>query len=81
MNDSPVPSPSESEPPDDDMQSNSAADNLNVEIDDGEDYSIVEPKVETELEADYSGDEEEDWSDSEYQSRIDASHGIKRIRY
>jgi len=81
MNDSPVPSPSESEPPDDDMQSNSAADNLNVEIDDGEDYSIVEPKVETELEADYSGDEEEDWSDSEYQSRIDASHGIKRISY
>lgn len=75
INDSPVPSPSESEPPDDDMHSNSAADNLNVEIDDGEEYSVVEPKVETELEADYSGDEEEDWSDSEYQSRIDASQG------
>ena len=76
-NDSPAPSPSESDPPDDDMLSNSAADNLNVEIDDGdEDYSIVEPKVETELEADYSGDEEEDWSDSEYPSRNDASQGI-----
>lgn len=74
--DSPVPSPSDSRP-DDDMQSNSAADNLNVEIDDGEEFSIVEPKVETELEHDYSGasGDEEDWSDSEYPSRTDASQG------
>ncbi|XP_057381304.1 protein tramtrack, alpha isoform-like isoform X1 [Daphnia carinata] len=75
-NESPVPSPTDSRP-DDDMHSNSAADNLNIEIDDGEEYSIVEPKIETELEADYSGGsgDEEDWSDSEYPSRIDASRG------
>lgn len=75
-NESPVPSPTDSRP-DDDMHSNSAADNLNIEIEDGEEYSIVEPKIETELEADYSGGsgDEEDWSDSEYPSRIDASRG------
>lgn len=78
--DSPAPSPADSQPNDDedDMHSNSAADNLNVEIDDGEeDYRMVEPKMETELEADYSGasGDEEDWSDSEYPSRIDTSHG------
>ena len=78
--DSPAPSPADSHPNDDedDMHSNSAADNLNVEIDDGEeDYRMVEPKMETELEADYSGasGDEEDWSDSEYPSRIDTSHG------
>lgn len=75
-NESPVPSPTDSRP-DDDMHSNSAADNLNIEIDDGEEFSIVEPKIETELEADYSGGsgDEEDWSDSEYPSRIDTSRG------
>jgi len=78
--DSPAPSPADSQPNDDedDMHSNSAADNLNVEIEDGEeDYRMVEPKMETELEADYSGasGDEEDWSDSEYPSRIDTSHG------
>ena len=76
--DSPAPSPADSQPnDDDDMHSNSAADNLNVEIEDGEEYSMVEPKIETELEADYSGasGDEEDWSDSEYPSRIDTSHG------
>lgn len=75
-NDSPAPSPTDSRP-DDDLQSNSAVDNLNIEIEDGEDYSIVEPKIETELEADYSGGsaDEEDWSDSEYPSRMDASRG------
>ena len=77
-NESPIPSPTDSRP-DDDLHSNSAADNLNIEIDDGEEYSIVEPKIETELEADYSGGsgDEEDWSDSEYPSRIDASRGMK----
>lgn len=78
--DSPAPSPADSQPNDDEdeMHSNSAADNLNVEIEDGEeDYRMVEPKIETELEADYSGasGDEEDWSDSEYPSRIDTSHG------
>ena len=77
-NESPVPSPTDSRP-DEDLHSNSAADNLNIEIEDGEEYSIVEPKLETELEPDYSGGsgDEEDWSDSEYQSRMDASRGAK----
>uniref|UniRef100_A0A0P6J1F6 Thiol-specific monooxygenase n=2 Tax=Daphnia magna TaxID=35525 RepID=A0A0P6J1F6_9CRUS len=75
-NESPIPSPTDSRP-DDDLHSNSAADNLNIEIEDGEEYSMVEPKIETELEADYSGGsgDEEDWSDSEYPSRMDASRG------
>lgn len=75
-NDSPAPSPSDSRA-DDDVQSGSAVDTMNPDGDDGEEYTIVEPKVETELEADYSGasGEEEDWSDSEYPSRIDTSQG------
>lgn len=79
---SPVPSPAASDSHgaggDDDLQSNSAVDNLNIEIEDGcEDYSMIEPKIETELEADYSGAsaDEDDWSDSEYPSRMDASRG------
>lgn len=77
-NESPIPSPTDSRP-DDDLHSNSAADNLNIEIEDGEEYSMVEPKIETELEADYSGGsgDEEDWSDSEYPSRMDASRGME----
>lgn len=76
-NDSPTPSPSDSRI-DDDVQSGSAVDTMNPDGDDGEEYTIIEPKVETELEADYSGasGEEEDWSDSEYPSRIDTSQGI-----
>jgi len=60
-----------------DINSNPMTDNLNIEIEDGEEYSMVEPKIEAELEADYSGGsgDEEDWSDSEFPSRIDTSHG------
>lgn len=81
-NDSPAPSPSDSRI-DDDVQSGSALDNMNPDVDDGEEYTIVEPKVETELDADYSGasGEEEDWSDSEYPSRIDTSQGIDIMTY
>ena len=71
-------SPSPESPADHDLNSNPPlTDNLNVEIEDGEEYSMIEPKVEAELEAEYSGGsgDEEDWSDSEYPSRIDTSHG------
>ena len=57
---------------------NDATENLNVELEDGEHFSMVEPKIEAEQEeVEYSGasGDEEDWSDSEYPSQIDASQG------
>jgi len=60
-----------------DINSNPVPDNLNIEMDDGEEFTMVEPKIEAEIEADYSGGsgDEDDWSDSEFPSRIDTSHG------
>jgi len=57
---------------------NDMTENLHVELEDGEQFSMVEPKIEAEQEeAEYSGasGDEEDWSDSEYPSRMDASQG------
>ena len=70
-------SPCPDSPIDHDINSNPMTDNLNIELEDGEEYSMVEPKIEAELEAEYSGGsgDEEDWSDSEFPSRIDTSHG------
>jgi BTB/POZ domain len=60
---------------------NDMTENLHVELEDGEQFSMVEPKIEAEQEeAEYSGasGDEEDWSDSEYPSRMDASQGSIR---
>ena len=62
---------------------NDMTENLHVELEDGEQFSMVEPKIEAEHEeVEYSGasGDEEDWSDSEYPSRMDASQG-KRLLF